>query len=601
MKSQEFLCSLVEQLTRPQGCYSERDVATIRSRCAAEGSHYFLEIMLPTLDDLLLAGLSTGSLPASADWRVKKGYRHPEFLHGLWMRVFSPDGLLLPDPSINAIRAIRQISRAFKKVFEVCADERVEAAKSSFVEVDRALSRVRYPRCADALQEICQWLFGSTIGESLTAVDQFHHGPGAVAEGADTVERWSFRAISPRVAEYFGYEPFRFDWESLYRDPPKIDEIPGRLEAVPKTAVKPRLISIEPSYNQFLQQGLATQLKAALRSVPISNITDQERNKALAQKASLDGGLATVDLSEASDRIHYGLVKVMFGFNRHFLDYLDATRSRVISIDGRELLVNKFASMGSALTFPVQTMVFTTVAVYAACVAERNFSRKFVQSLRRSERFGVYGDDIVIPSSLYPTLTSTLEELGLKVNTSKSFSTGLFRESCGGDYYRGHDVTPVYVRRRLPASEHDVDEILSTSSTRNQIVERYGYGPAQKWLDALISAIVPYPAARSIPTSVDTFRPKPIGVARIGPCDLPEQGEERWNPLLQRLEARILVLDHVHKRARGTGQDRLFKSVYPVRTKDPWGHTVLPDETHLTHHGRPVSAKLKHRWVASVS
>jgi hypothetical protein len=33
--------------------------------------------------------------------------------------------------------------------------------------------------------------------------------------------------------------------------------------------------------------------------------------------------------------------------------------------------------------------------------------------------------------------------LQLKVNEQKSFSTGHFRESCGGDYYRGFDVTPV--------------------------------------------------------------------------------------------------------------------------------------------------------------
>jgi hypothetical protein len=37
----------------------------------------------------------------------------------------------------------------------------------------------------------------------------------------------------------------------------------------------------------------------------------------------------------------------------------------------------------------------------------------------------------------------TLTILGLKVNDEKSFVKGFFRESCGSDYYMGHNVTPV--------------------------------------------------------------------------------------------------------------------------------------------------------------
>ena len=598
MKSQEFLCALVEQLTSAQGCYSEKDIATIKSRFEAEGPQ-FATISLPTLDDILLQGLAGGVLPSFDGWYKKSGYRHPQFLHGLWMRVFSRDGQLLSNPSVRAIRAIRQISRAYKKVFEVCDDVYVEAAKSRFVETDRALSSVRFPRSLDTLTEITQWLFGKAIGESLTEATRYRHGPGAVAEGADTVQRWEFNSISRAAAEHFGVETFRATWHDLQTRPPKFEEIPGRLVAVPKTAVKPRLISIEPSYNQFLQQGLATQLKLAMRAFPVCDITNQDRNKALARIASQEGRLATIDLSEASDRIHYGLVKGMFGFNRAFLDYLDATRSRAISVDGRELLLNKFASMGSALTFPVQTMVFTAIAVYASCVQARNFSRAFVISHLRNEKFGVYGDDIIVPVDLYPILTATLVELGLKVNTDKSFHTGLFRESCGGDYWGGHDVTPVYVRAAMPQSRHDAESLVSWSSTRNQLVERHGYGAATEWIDELISSIVPYPAATHVPVvQTRAGKAKPAGVARVGYLDH-ESG--RWNPDLQRVEVRMLVLDSKRKLAQGTDEAVLFKAVYHESQCDPWGHLVVREALHLTHHGRPVSAKLKHRWVASES
>jgi hypothetical protein len=60
-----------------------------------------------------------------------------------------------------------------------------------------------------------------------------------------------------------------------------------------------------------------------------------------------------------------------------------------------------------------------------------------------------YGDDLVSSPESYDLLHDMLEYLGIHVNKSKSFSRPYrFRESCGGDFYDGFDVSSLYWPRR---------------------------------------------------------------------------------------------------------------------------------------------------------
>lgn len=590
MKSQEILTGLLIDFGRPVGLYSNKDVETVNRRVACEGEQ-FLSITLPQLDEALVQGLVTGTLPSVEGWRTKRESRLPMFLYGHWKSIFDSDGSLLPAPSIHSIRAIRQISRAFKKVFEVCDDRYVEKSISDFRTIDAGLSQVRYPKFMEALADTAHYLFGEVVGKSLNPEAMLYkHGPGGVAEGYDSVERWDFPVISKEVEELVGADAFRPTWESLLSDPPVVSMVPARLHAVPKTKTKPRLITIEPTYNQFLQQGASVLLRKEMSRFPVVNILDQGRNKELARLGSLDGSLATIDLSDASDRLSNGLVRRVFSWNQSFVDWLQQTRSQVVQLpDGSLVQMNKFAGMGSALTFPVQTMVFATVCAYALCVSEGKFSRSFVRSFLTREDFGVYGDDIVVPSSLAPIVVSLLEELGLKVNTKKSFFSGRFRESCGGDYFDGRDVTPVYVRRQLPETRRDVSELVSAGSLRNQLVSRYGYGVAVESLDSHISSIIPFPAG-AVAVSLDEYNdgnPQLRGICRVGPNDLTEG---RWNRDLFRREVKMMIPVGLRKKARGSTRGVLFKTLYGGFNQDIH---------HLTHHGRAMSARLKHGWVQS--
>jgi len=86
--------------------------------------------------------------------------------------------------------------------------------------------------------------------------------------------------------------------------------------------------------------------------------------------------------------------------------------------------------MGSALTFPLEAMIFLGIVVLAASkVRHVSVTMEFVRSLHGSVR--VYGDDIIVPVDIAEGAVELLEVFGLRVNRSKSFWTGKFRESCG--------------------------------------------------------------------------------------------------------------------------------------------------------------------------
>lgn len=129
-----------------------------------------------------------------------------------------------------------------------------------------------------------------------------------------------------------------------------------------------------------------------------------------------------------------------------FLRHLHASRTRWSSctIDGEEtfFVKRKFASQGTAVTFPVQTVIYL-LAVLASLPGfyEGDDPEEYLKRWKGKVR--VFGDDMIVPKEGYERLCALLDYLGLKVNVDKTFVKGYFRESCGGDFYRGDDVTPL--------------------------------------------------------------------------------------------------------------------------------------------------------------
>jgi hypothetical protein len=93
--------------------------------------------------------------------------------------------------------------------------------------------------------------------------------------------------------------------------------------------------------------------------------------------------------------------------------------------------------MGNGFTFELETLVF--YALVKACCS-------------RESLVSVYGDDILFPAPHADRVDELLSFCGFEINLSKSFGPpSLFRESCGGHYFRGDNVKPFYITR-LPAT-----------------------------------------------------------------------------------------------------------------------------------------------------
>lgn len=124
--------------------------------------------------------------------------------------------------------------------------------------------------------------------------------------------------------------------------------------------------------------------------------------------------------------------------------------------------------MGSAVTFPVQTIVFTAIALFSIMLTRGGTVRTALEEYTKEVR--VFGDDIILPVDSYPVLVRLLSALRLRVNESKSFATGSFREACGLDAFAGVDVTPVKVKRVYNGS--DPTTLQSVVDASNQLFMR---------------------------------------------------------------------------------------------------------------------------------
>jgi len=221
-----------------------------------------------------------------------------------------------------------------------------------------------------------------------------------------------------------------------------MDLVPGNKVAfVPKTAVTDRTIAIEPLLNVYAQLGIGRMLRRRLLRRASLDLDLQEPNQELARQGSIDGSLATVDLSSASDTVARELVRFLVPDS--WYEVMDITRSKVGYLDGKWLRYEKFSSMGNGFTFELETLIFLSLAL--SCVRHLELDETNVR---------VYGDDIIVPVDAYDLLVDVLTFCGFSCNEKKSFKSGPFRESCGKDWFNGYDVRPFFQKENLDEIQH---------------------------------------------------------------------------------------------------------------------------------------------------
>lgn len=216
----------------------------------------------------------------------------------------------------------------------------------------------------------------------------------------------------------------------------------NRFTTVPKDCTKDRGIAVEPSVNLFYQLSLGKAIRSSLRRYGI-NLTDgQSIHRRVACEASTHGCYATLDLSNASDTVCYNLVKLLLP--KKWFDLVDSLRSPFTLFKGKWVKLEKFSSMGNGFTFELETAIFLSLIL---AVRNLRSEREPLEALvQPGEDVWVYGDDIIIPTDWASDVVSALTYCGFEINGSKSFVNGPFRESCGGDYFKGMDVRPFFLK-----------------------------------------------------------------------------------------------------------------------------------------------------------
>ncbi len=522
-----------------------RDSKRIHQAACDRGTGFFT-LDLPRLSDLLYEGLADGRLPTGS--RIPYGKprsgsdQRPRLFWALWSRVFTKQGLLQENPDPTSIFLLNTLCSVWKKVEIPCSPKAMLSTYEEYFRIEDELppsspvwdgeedfTRADLGALTDAdhgdlvsdsdpkllhLLEDCQRVSDILVTElGILNHEEVvgRHGPGAVSDLRRNDDKYIFPSWPERLERYFPYDLHgtlnalqETNMEKPLSRLDGLDEPTSYLTDVPKSQKGPRLIAEEPTCFQWIQQGLSDIIRANSAKSCFGRMIDffdQEPSREFCRRASLQGEYATIDLSSASDRLSTWLVQRVFRANKSVLTGLIHSRTRYLRQDRYKHLptvirLRKFASMGSALTFPIQSLVFAALSLG---VGKSLHPRRTLTSLAREVR--VFGDDIIVPTTWVVPLVQVLSTLGLKVNVGKSFSRGLIRESCGLHAWKGYDVTPF--RLRHPFSRANGASHLSWIQSASN-AHRMGLWRTSEYLEKV-----------SVPSHRKMIR-TPIGAPQVG-------------------------------------------------------------------------------------
>ncbi len=526
----------------------ERDYSRLLSSVEKVGGRLFTE-HLPAMGkhfDLCLSQrrLTRSGVAFQAPFR-RSGVI-PRLFKGLLLSVFDESGELRVEPDKQAIGFLRQLYGAAKKFRLPCSDSSTWEHVNEFYRID---AEVRSPTlrwddddfspstagslqlgdslgtelplfrglgleqesasCSDSHLSAIQWtadICASELGRFDPSEWRSRHGPGAVSDVKTGSDKYQFPFWPAKLERVFPFADYGFhnyaEWADYVRSQSEdraalqLHEPPSRLIAVPKTITGPRLIASEPVAHQWCQQKIRDFLMTMVDVTSIRNsisFKDQSQNGKLALWASSSESHATIDLSSASDRLSCWLIERLFRRSPSLLDALQASRTRWIrnEIDRespRLYKLRKFTTMGSAVTFPVQTYVFTYIAV-GSLLYSRGLPVNIRNIRKAASEVRVFGDDIIVPTDAVDATLAALSHLGLKVNPNKTFCTGKFRESCGVDAYDGYDVTKVSVLTMPAVSKPE--SIVSSVDSHNNFYKK-GYFETASYIRQTVASLKRY-------------------------------------------------------------------------------------------------------------
>ena len=239
-----------------------------------------------------------------------------------------------------------------------------------------------------------------------------------------------------------------------------VDRVRGNcFFTVPKSALTRRSCAKEPSLNAFFQLGLGSNLRERLKRQGIDLDMGQDMHRRSACEASYDGSSCTIDLSSASDTVSEALVRALLPPG--WFNQLSDLRSPFTRVKGKWYRLEKFSSMGNGFTFELETVVFLAICMSAM----QGRALPGVNLL-------VYGDDIIVPTEFSREVLACLRFCGFTPNMDKTYVTGSFRESCGGDFFGGVSARPHYQKEYPVEPQQFISLANGIHRVREQLFEQ---------------------------------------------------------------------------------------------------------------------------------
>lgn len=560
-----------------------RDKQRLSHLVETRGLGVFL-LDFPAIGKWLERALDSGRLipsPLPCNTGRWPGSPIPRLFSGLWSRVFHKNGTLRDDADVNAIMFLRQIFLFAKGYKHDCSSSRWHQAVDEFYICERELPSASLLWQADDIDvsglrnfHFCDAFGDQTLYEHdanrtqecssvrsrlnyiQTCFDYVvagwkgfdplaytpRHGPGAVSDLPGGVSKYSFPTWPERLEREFPFADLAIPNYGFLADIPDDANIASSaLIGVPKTAKGPRLIASEPTSHQWCQQIVAGYLSEVMSSTNLRfavDLRNQQHSRDAVLQASHTMTSATIDLSAASDRISCALVERAFRTRGDLLRVFHAVRTPTIqnrtgygSRLPEKLELKKFSTMGSALTFPIQSILFAVITASTVLFEEGRPAREILQP-DVWKRVRVFGDDIICPRHVFGSVKTSLELFALRVNPDKSFGNGKFLESCGMDAFDGVDVTPAKINRLVDAASPE--SIRSVVDSMNHFFKKGFWATSEHLKSTLPSWVRKYLDVVSVDSGL-------VGMSSFCGSQM-ARTNVRYNRGLQREERRVLNL-----------------------------------------------------------
>jgi hypothetical protein len=441
-----FYQSIFADLHKMDSLYAQYqlDRDEVLQRISCEGDKFATQT-LPLLGKAVETSLITlTKLVTPLGFKLKSNCCYPLLMSYFFEQLFDREGMPTFTESASeaelasrslAVKTLRQVLLAFSKFRDSDCMQSDKEASHLFVErigkqpnISLTSQAISYMR--KLIRNIV--MDGSDLHPSLAQWEENPYGrqgPGAVAAKESGASKWSFDFIP-------GTDPLLYRYNNNSQPFGKSQAKPfNRFCLVPKDFRKKRVICIEPKEFQFAQQGLMEILYELIERDPLTRKSIDFRSQLPNQRLSKDRRYATIDLKDASDLLSLKLCRLLFP--KDFFALVTRYRSRRCLVNETSYEMTCFASMGSALCFPIETLVFWACA---RCACDLGNIPGHIR---------VFGDDIIIPVEAYELVTALLSSAGFVVNTEKSCYKTPVRESCGSWWFGNTDCrfSKIYASR----------------------------------------------------------------------------------------------------------------------------------------------------------